>query len=188
MRARHYSGQPGSRQLGWKPNSPLRQPLRGRHLSQRSWGERNEPGQRLGCAFLSLAKVGRKRLSWVSSGLPWFLVANDGVEDGEQLAGGGDDGDDFGLPWATSLSRKALSTGLCREATRAPMKRAARTLALPPPMKLLPRHLPDWRVKGARPASEAIWRRSRLPSSGSSAIRVRAMPCRRPARRTADPP
>ena len=40
---------------------------------------------------------------------------------------------------------------------------------------LLPRHLPDWRVKGARPARAAIWRRSRLPSSGISASIVRAM-------------
>jgi len=30
---------------------------------------------------------------------------------------------------------------------------------LPPPMKLLPFHWPDWRVHGARPASEATWRR-----------------------------
>ena len=35
------------------------------------------------------------------------------------------------------------------------MNRAARTLR-PPPMKLLPRHWPDWRVKGARPARAAI--------------------------------
>src|SRR5213080_2212277 len=55
------------------------------------------------------------------------------------------------------------------------MNRAARTLARPPPMKLLPRHLPDWRVNGARPASAAIWRRLRLPSSGSSASMVRAV-------------
>ena len=34
------------------------------------------------------------------------------------------------------------------------MKRAARTAALPPPMKLLPFHFPDWRVKGA--SAEAV--------------------------------
>jgi hypothetical protein len=45
------------------------------------------------------------------------------------------------------LSRKALRDGLYRAATMAPMKSAARTLALPPPMKLLPRHWPDWRVQ-----------------------------------------
>src|SRR5829696_4922306 len=53
-------------------------------------------------------------------------------------------------------------------------KRTVRTVARPPPMKLLPRHRPDCRVKGARPASAAILRRSRRPSSGSSARRVRA--------------
>ncbi len=36
-----------------------------------------------------------ERLSWRSSGLPWFLVSEDGVEDGEQLSGDGDDRDYF---------------------------------------------------------------------------------------------
>src|SRR5215475_3796532 len=79
----------------------------------------------------------------------------------------------LGLPAATRRSKKALSTGLYRRATMAPMNRAVRTLALPPPMKLLPRHWPDWRVKGARPTSAAICLRSRVPSSGNLAIRVR---------------
>src|SRR5262249_6529811 len=57
----------------------------------------------------------------------------------------------LGLPAAIRRSKKALSTGLYCRATMAPMNRAVRTLALPPPMKLLPRHWPDWRVKGARP-------------------------------------
>ena len=52
---------------------------------------------------------------------------------------------------------------------------AARTLDRPPPMKLLPRHWPDCRVHGARPARAAICRRSSDPSSGSSAISVRAI-------------
>src|ERR1700687_1403980 len=57
----------------------------------------------------------------------------------------------------------------------APMNSARRTLARPPPMKLLPRHLPDCRVQGASPARAAICRRSSDPNSGSSAISVRAM-------------
>ena len=57
----------------------------------------------------------------------------------------------LGLPCATSLSRKALSAGLWRLATSAPKYRAVRTLARPPPMKLLPRQRPDWRVQGASP-------------------------------------
>ena len=81
----------------------------------------------------------------------------------------------LGFPFATRRSKKAFRTGLCRLATMAPMKRAVRTAVRPPPMKLLPRHWPDWRVNGARPASAAIFLRSRVPSSGSSAMSVRAM-------------
>ena len=58
----------------------------------------------------------------------------------------------LGLPAATRRSKKAFSTGLKRAATKAPMNSAVRTVVRPPPMKLLPRHWPDWRVKGARPA------------------------------------
>src|SRR5262245_65822792 len=78
----------------------------------------------------------------------------------------------LGLPGATRRSKKALSTGLYRRATTAPMNKAVRTLALPPPMKLLPRHCPDCRVKGARPTSAAICLRPRDPSSGDSAMSV----------------
>jgi hypothetical protein len=46
---------------------------------------------------------------------------------------------------------------------------------LPPPIKLLPFHLPDCRVHEARPASTAISLRPSVPSSGSSAIKVRAL-------------
>jgi glycosyltransferase involved in cell wall biosynthesis len=42
-------------------------------------------------------------------------------------------------------------------------------------MKLLPRHCPDWRVQGARPASAAICLRPSRPSWGISAIKVRAI-------------
>src|SRR6516225_701559 len=79
----------------------------------------------------------------------------------------------LGLPAAMRRSKKALSTGLCRRPTIAPMNRTLRTLVLPPPMKLLPRHWPDWRVKGARPTSATICFPPRVPSSGSSAISVR---------------
>src|SRR5580704_6530879 len=57
----------------------------------------------------------------------------------------------FGLPAATSLSRKLLSCGLYREATMAPTNKELRTLLRPPPMKLLPRHCPDWWVQGCKP-------------------------------------
>ena len=51
--------------------------------------------------------------------------------------------------------------------------RQARIAALPPTMKLLPRHWPDWRVNGARPTSAAICLRESQPSSGNSANSVR---------------
>ena len=81
----------------------------------------------------------------------------------------------LGFPAATSLSRKLLSCGLQRAATMAPTNSELRTLLRPPPMKLLPRHCPDWRVQGASPTRAAICRRLSEPSSGSSAIRVRAI-------------
>ena len=46
--------------------------------------------------------------------------------------------------------------------------------ALPPPIMLLPFQRPDCRVNGARPAKLAISRRFSVPSSGSSARKVRA--------------
>lgn len=79
----------------------------------------------------------------------------------------------FDLPAWTSLSKKSLSTGLCFLATIAPTNRQARIAALPPAMKLLPRHWPDWRVNGARPTSAAICLRESRPSSGNSANSVR---------------
>src|SRR5215831_9734743 len=79
----------------------------------------------------------------------------------------------LGLPAAMRRSKKTLRTGLCRRATRAPMNRAVCTHAQPPPMKLLPRHWRDCRVKGARPTSAAMCLRPSLPSSGNSAMSVR---------------
>src|SRR6185436_19132586 len=38
-----------------------------------------------------------QRLSWVSSALPWSIVPQDGVEDGEKLSGDGDQGHHFRL-------------------------------------------------------------------------------------------
>ena len=53
--------------------------------------------------------------------------------------------------------------GLNLAATIAAMNRAARTLALPPAMKLFSRHCPDWRVKGQRPSNAAISLRRQGP-------------------------
>src|SRR5438105_8845444 len=57
----------------------------------------------------------------------------------------------------------------------AAMKSTERTEARPPAMKLLPRHSPDCRVKGARPMRLATCRRSSVPSSGTSPSSVRVV-------------
>src|SRR5215212_8841885 len=107
------------------------------------------------------------------------LVPEDGVEHGEEFAGDGDVGDKLGfagLEEALTEGAQHRVVARCDHGGHdmAAMKRAVRTAGLPPPVKLLPRHCPDWRVQGARPARAAAWRRSSWPSSGSSAIRVRA--------------
>ena len=59
-------------------------------------------------------------------------------------------------------------------AVKVGMYRAVRTLARPPMTMRRPRKQPLSRLIGATPTKAAILRRSRLPSSGSSAIKVRA--------------
>src|SRR6202453_1788083 len=60
-------------------------------------------------------------------------------------------------------------------AARLPRKRAERPVLRPPAIMALPFHWPDWRVNGASPARLAIRLPSRVPSSGSSAMSVRAV-------------
>src|SRR5689334_13618652 len=55
----------------------------------------------------------------------------------------------FDLPALSRRRLKALRSGLWRTATMAARKSMDRQTALPPPMKALPRHWPDWRVQGA---------------------------------------
>jgi hypothetical protein len=87
--------------------------------------------------------------------------------------GGGDDCDQLWFYGVEEALVEALERGIVADGDQGtPMKRAARTCDLPPPMKLLPFHWPDWRVQGTR---AAILRRSSRPSSGNSVIRVRAM-------------
>jgi hypothetical protein len=81
----------------------------------------------------------------------------------------------LGLPAATRRSRNALMTGLWRIAAMVAMVRAVRTTARPSPILALPFHLPALPGEGRQAASAATWRRSRRPSSGHSASRVRAV-------------
>src|SRR3954467_13210403 len=59
-----------------------------------------------------LPRAAGERLSWVSSGLPWFLVSQDGVEDGEELAGDGDEGDHVGLSGGAEAFAEGFEDGV----------------------------------------------------------------------------
>jgi len=89
----------------------------------------------------------------------------------------------FGLAGCDQAVEEGFQDRLCFFATIAPMKMAARTAVRPPPMKLLPRHLPDWRVNGARPTRAVILLVAELPELGSSATSVREMTGPTPARK-----
>ncbi len=66
-------------------------------------------------------------------------------------------------------------TGLNRVATKVAMYKALRTEALPPQMVRWPFRVPLSRGKGARPTRAEICLRPMVPSSGSSASRVRPL-------------
>src|SRR6266852_1570028 len=105
----------------------------------------------------------------------WGFVSQDCVEDGEQLSSDGDDRGELVFAGGNELVAEQLEGRVVTCRDHGTHEQSAAHARSPPPMKLLPRHLPDCRVQGASPARAAIWRRSSEPSSGSSAIRVRAM-------------
>jgi len=49
-----------------------------------------------------------QRLSWKSSVLPWAIVSQDRVEDGEKLSGDGDEGDHLGFAEVKEILVKIL--------------------------------------------------------------------------------
>jgi uncharacterized protein (AIM24 family) len=53
-----------------------------------------------------------ERLCWLSSGLPWLLVSENGVEDGEEFAGDGNEGDHLGLPSCDQAAEEGLQDGV----------------------------------------------------------------------------
>ena len=82
----------------------------------------------------------------MSSGLPWFLVSQDGVEDGEELAGDGDEGDHLGLAGGAEVIAEGLEDGVVTAGDEGCEEQgAAHALAAAADM-LLPFHWPDWRV------------------------------------------
>ncbi len=58
-----------------------------------------------------------QRLSWLSSGLPWFLVSDDSVKDGEEFPCNGDEGGFLWLPGGGEAVIEALQDGVepCRD-------------------------------------------------------------------------
>ena len=80
-----------------------------------------------------------------------------------------------GCPVVRRRWEKLAITGLKRVVVRMAMDRTRRIEARPPRILRRPRNVPRSRLTGARPTKAAIWRRSRRPSSGSSAMRVNAV-------------
>src|SRR3954453_10757062 len=60
----------------------------------------------------ALGLAAGERLSLLSSGLPWLLVSQDGVEDGEELAGDGDEGDHVGLSGGAEAFAEGFEDGV----------------------------------------------------------------------------
>lgn len=105
----------------------------------------------------------------MSSCLPWFLVPDDGVENGKELSHRGDDGNDVRLAGLDKTIAEGLEHGIVpdgdeggHEGDGAHAAPAAADDALAAPFAGLPR---PWRRRARR-----IWGRSRLPGSGISAI------------------
>ena len=106
-----------------------------------------------------------ERLCCGSSELPWGLAFEDGLEDGEELAHAGGDGELGGLAAGDEAGLEGADGGLRRMAVRVGMYRALRTLARPPRTMRRPRKVPLSRLTGATPTRLAILRRSRVPGS-----------------------
>jgi hypothetical protein len=111
-----------------------------------------------------------QRLCWRSSAFwaPWLFVSQDGVEDGEKFAGRGDGDEHFGLAGVDEALAKGLEDGIVTAGDEACEKRTERTDLRPPRLAI---RLP-----------------SRVPSSGSSAMSVRAVIGPRQERRRGGPP
>jgi hypothetical protein len=103
------------------------------------------------------------------------LVSENGVEDGEEFACDGDDCDRFRLSGRDEAIEEGFQERIITGRDHGAEEQCAAHAAPAASMKLLPRHCPDWRVQGARPASAAICLRPSRPSSGISAIKVRAI-------------
>ncbi len=131
----------------------------------------------LSASFKTRAVARSSATVWLVKRAATFLVPEDGVGDGEDLLGHRDEGDHLGLSGGhEAVVERRLNGELPRVAVRGPaVNSTARHGARPPPIMLLPCHWPDWRTHGARPPSAATLRRSRLPSSGISARRTRAV-------------
>ena len=117
-----------------------------------------------------------ERLSCLSSVLPWGSVSDDGVEDGQQFPHHRGERDPLGLPGFEQTLIEAPQDWVvlaCHK--RCHVERGTDVGARPPQTVRLPLSVPLSRLNGATPTRAAIFLRSRVPSSGSSAMRVRAV-------------
>jgi hypothetical protein len=116
----------------------------------------------------------RERLSWLSSGeAPRLSVSQDGVEDDEELADAGGERLFGGFSGGSEL---LIMRGDDRVGAACDQRGHVEGGSDRRPASgdcLRPRNAPLSRLMGATPTRLAILRRSRRPSSGSSAIRVR---------------
>ena len=115
-----------------------------------------------------------QRLCSLSSGLPLFSVSEHGVQNGEDLAGGGDQANHFWLTCREQTLIETLQGSIAADRRQgshvecgAQRRPAAANDALALPTAGLA-------GEGSKPARLAISRRFRVPSSGTSARSVRA--------------
>ena len=117
-----------------------------------------------------------ERLSLWSSCLPWFSVSEDCVEDGEQLSHDGDQGELFRFAGLDQALVEGLERWVVFGGDEGGHVEGGADLGAAAPDGSPAAHpAAVGGMKGATPTSAAIFLRSRVPSSGRSAIRVRAV-------------
>jgi len=104
---------------------------------------------------------------------PGFAVAQYGVEDGQQLAHGSDEGETGRFAGLAPTTGETLECRVVLDCDQTGHVKWRPDLDAPWILRL-PRYRPLSRFIRATPARAAIWWRPTWPSSGSSAIRVRA--------------
>src|SRR5215207_11678353 len=87
--------------------------------------------------------VAPQRLCSLSSVLPWFLISDHGVEDGEDFAGDGDESDLLWFPAAAQVLIEQFECRIESAGGERGQEEGLSTAARPPPIMLLPFQRPD---------------------------------------------